>query len=137
MRGPWKKRDLVATIDLDTPDLQLRVYRKTWEDGSQCIDLQKWIKRDNGSWSMYRPCQYLQLTTGCAGRVLEELAYLFTPLPKHCKCGAPLKASDTCPDTCEDCWERHERQQMEDVRRDENLPMIQPFTSHDPDEVAK
>ena len=72
-RRAWTERVLLHTIPLDKEGWYLRVYRKTWRDGSQCIDIQKWVKRDDGSMSFYKPSQYLQIPISIAGTVVEAL----------------------------------------------------------------
>lgn len=59
----WKHRKLIGVAALDKDGFELRLYLKTWQDNSQCFEVQKWAEK-NGRMTPYWPLQSVQIPVG-------------------------------------------------------------------------
>jgi hypothetical protein len=59
----WKARELLYVVPSDKPGIEIRVYLKTWQDDSRCVELQKWARNEAGKVTPYWPLQMLQIST--------------------------------------------------------------------------
>lgn len=71
----WLKRELLRRIELDKPGYSLKVFRITWLDGSQCIQIMKYaIQPVRGTDAPYSPPQYVQVPVPIWEQVVEAVA---------------------------------------------------------------